>query len=293
MAQIQAQAQAQGVYPCAIPSLQTIHPQLAPLAMQFPEISVSEAQGANLRPAAVNDARLVAKVVEAAHQHNPAVVSLDTVNDAYTRRAVIEGIHGADTFMGGLQNAIVLAITPAVNAAVQAALQPANIVGNVANVIAHPAVNNALNGAVTAAVNNTVPNAVNNAVNLVLGPHINTLTLLAAEFHSYLARVHNRLAERSDPSFQIQGIKKTVAGSGLPLAMGVMPQNQAVAAPPATQNQLNTVCQLLMAATPQTIFGLSHADILVLIEFYNESMGIVAGDGIGDRRVKVYNWIRN
>ncbi|KAJ7087305.1 hypothetical protein B0H15DRAFT_307294 [Mycena belliarum] len=109
-------------YPCAIPSLATIHPPLAQSGLQFPEIASAEAQGANLRPAAVNEARLAVDVVEAVHQQNPAIITLNAVNDAHThtRRTTIENIHGMDhlrdlrvhyvrAYLGGY---LVLVITP-------------------------------------------------------------------------------------------------------------------------------------------------------------------------------------
>ncbi|KAJ6467673.1 hypothetical protein C8R47DRAFT_812113 [Mycena vitilis] len=72
------------VYPCVIPSLGAIHPPLAQFALQFPEIVRAEAQGANLRPSAVDEARRVIDVVEAAHQQNPAVVTVNVVAAAGT-----------------------------------------------------------------------------------------------------------------------------------------------------------------------------------------------------------------
>ncbi|KAJ7087304.1 hypothetical protein B0H15DRAFT_307263 [Mycena belliarum] len=211
-----------------------------------------------------------------------------------------------DTFMGGLQNALVIALTPAinnaiagipgaVNAAVNAAIPGAvNVAVNAAVAGIPGAAYVAVNAAVApgGAINAAIPPAVTAAVDLALGPHIATLSLLSAELHSLLARNHNQQADQLDVAFQIRGIRKTVAGSGLATAMAVRPQIQGVALPPGTNNNIDTVCHLLMAATPTTIFSLNHMDILVLIEFYNEPMSIVAADGIEQRRFKVYAWLR-
>jgi hypothetical protein len=58
---------AMATYPFAIPSLLAQHPALAPLAVALPELNNSEAAGAPLRPAAVDEARLITTVLQAAH----------------------------------------------------------------------------------------------------------------------------------------------------------------------------------------------------------------------------------
>ncbi|KAJ7352447.1 hypothetical protein DFH08DRAFT_87708 [Mycena albidolilacea] len=299
-------------YPCQIPSLLAIHPNLAPLAAVSPEITQTEANSALLRPAAVAEARIVVDVLrssrgvyvgsyvpaffDAVSEHNPnAPVTLAALNDAHTRKTVLESIHGADTFMGGLQNALAIAIAPvvnnaiagipaAINAAVNAAVGPAvnAALGPAANVALVPAVNAAL----PAAVNAAIPAALNAA----LAPTTTALELLTAQVHSFMARSHNRDADHNNIPFQ--GIRKTVGGSGLALAAGLVPAAGGVALPQASNNNINAVCPLIVAPTGAVILNFTHFHILTLIEFYNEHMSIVPTDSVAERRAKVLFWMR-
>ncbi|KAJ7098397.1 hypothetical protein C8R44DRAFT_889015 [Mycena epipterygia] len=272
------------------------------------------------------------------------MATLPALDDAHTRPRVIESLRkpklidlvvllasafpdGGDTFMGGLQNALALALGPAiniaiggipaavnaavpgaVNAAINAAVPPlftANTeslgaVSAAINAAVPEAVNAAINaavpGAVSAAINAAVPEAVNaavnaaipGAVNAALGPVQAALDLLTSQVHCSMARAHNKEAELRGAPFQ--GIHKSVPGSGQTLALGLAPVG--VPPPPPTINAINAVSPLIAAVTRAQVLNFTHVQILALVEFYNEQMSILPTDNISERRVKVYDWMR-
>ncbi|KAJ7039753.1 hypothetical protein C8F04DRAFT_1084704 [Mycena alexandri] len=87
-----------------------------------------------------------------------------------------------------------------------------------------------------------------------------------------------------------RGLPKTVAGSGIALATAMAVGG--VHVPPATNSAVNTVCPLLLGVTAATISAFSHAQILVLVEFYNENFGVVPGDTVSQRQAKIFQWVR-
>ncbi|KAJ7028848.1 hypothetical protein C8F04DRAFT_1398717 [Mycena alexandri] len=294
-------------YPCQIPSLLSVHPTLAPLAAAVPEIGISEPNGSPLRPAAVSDARLVVDILQAARVRDPDhPVTLTALDDAHTRKTVLETLHGANTFMGGLQNALFLAVNPvlqnaingipaAVNGAVNGILPGA--VNNAVNNALPGAVNNAVNNALPAALNLALPPPVNPAVNAAainaavvaaMGPYTATLADLSATLSCLMARLHNKGAENRNHPFQ--GIPKTIAGSGAALAAALVPAG--VPAPQGTNNIIGSVCGILAAPTLSDLLALTHGQILTLVEFYNDRMGIVVADTISHCRAKVLQWMR-
>ncbi|KAJ7017075.1 hypothetical protein C8F04DRAFT_1277601 [Mycena alexandri] len=123
------------------------------------------------------------------------------------------------------------------------------------------------------------------ALNAVIAPQITILTATIARNH---ALQFNALAENYGHPFR--GIPKTVPGSGNVLATTVAPGG--VPLPPATNSVVNTVCPLLLGSTTATISAFTHAQILVLIEYYNEAFGVVPGDSTAQRRTKILNWVR-
>ncbi|KAJ7678507.1 hypothetical protein B0H17DRAFT_106099 [Mycena rosella] len=159
----------------------------------------------------------------------------------------------------GCQNALVLAVGRAVN----------NAMGGIPAAV-NAAVAATVPAAVNAAVAGAIPAAVNAAVAAAMVPHTAAIDLLTAEVHNFRVRLHNREADRLHEAFQ--GIRKTVIGSGLVLATWRVPAGMAL--PLLTTHTINSVPALLLAATRAEIFALTHAQILSLIEFYNEDMGI-------------------
>ncbi|KAJ7223090.1 hypothetical protein GGX14DRAFT_557661 [Mycena pura] len=113
-------------YPFAIPSLLVLRPALAPLTASLPELNNSEVAGAPLRPAAVDEARLITESfslrsvltvfpmvlnLDTVPERNPgAPVTLATLNDAYTCQRTIEVLHGIEPHLGGLANAFCVAL---------------------------------------------------------------------------------------------------------------------------------------------------------------------------------------
>ncbi|KAJ7223104.1 hypothetical protein GGX14DRAFT_426852 [Mycena pura] len=216
-------------YPVAIPSLLVLHPVLAPLTASLPELSNSEVAGAPLRPAAVDEARLITESLRSAHERNPgAPVTLAILNDAHTRQRTIEVLHGVDTHLGGVANVLDRALAPFID-----------------SVYATVARGNAL-----------------------------TFNVMAEGlgYDGY------------------RGIPKTVAGSGLALANTIAVGQ--VPPPLPTNSAVNTVCPLLVGANAATINSFTHAQILALVEFYNENFGIIPADTIAERQSKVLRWLK-
>ncbi|KAJ6502216.1 hypothetical protein C8R45DRAFT_1070731 [Mycena sanguinolenta] len=213
---------------------------------------------------------------------------------------------GDDMFTGGLQNSLTTEITPAltnaltgpaltntVNNAVAAAFTNAGVITALSNAIAtainQPGPTMAIHGA-NRCQNRCHNRRENRRESSTLTATNGALTPLTAELHSLLARTHNRNAERHTTTFNIHPVRKTVAGSGRALAIPLTPPT--LQPPAATDNALNSICRLLMAATPTTIFTFTNADILTLIEFYHETFNIVVADSLEERQLKVYSWLR-
>ncbi|KAJ7840743.1 hypothetical protein B0H13DRAFT_2100278 [Mycena leptocephala] len=79
--------------------------------------------------------------------------------------------------------------------------------------------------------------------------------------------------------------KKQVAGDGLALATALAPVNVNVPPP-----QANATVGAVFHATIDT-HGMNHANILGLIQFYNEDFGIAAEDTVSTRSQKITNWL--
>ncbi|KAJ7493285.1 hypothetical protein B0H11DRAFT_2005723 [Mycena galericulata] len=204
--------------------------------------------------------------------------------------------------MEDLSNALALAIVPGLNEAINAAVVAA--VNAAIPEAVTSAINAAIPEAVTAAIDASIPPAITSALNATIPGALNTAIPAAvnaaiSEAITSAAKNYNRNAERKDTvGFTLRGIPKTVPGSGSAHASALLPPGLRFGIPiPQPQPQptatpIDAVCPLIAGATRAQIFALTHLQILVLVEFYNETMGIVPEDGIAERRGKVFEWMR-
>ncbi|KAF8204347.1 hypothetical protein K438DRAFT_1964696 [Mycena galopus ATCC 62051] len=82
--------------------------------------------------------------------------------------------------------------------------------------------------------------------------------------------------------------KKQVSGDGLVLATALAPANPEVDVPEGPQD--GAKIGAVFSPTINTL-GMDYALILGLIRFYNEDLGIVAGDTLPMRSQKVVWWL--
>ncbi|EDR01655.1 uncharacterized protein LACBIDRAFT_333060 [Laccaria bicolor S238N-H82] len=112
-----------------------------------------------------------------------------------------------------------------------------------------------------------------------------------AETANALLRLRNLFI---DPMV-LSPVQKTVAGSGIQLARALAPDHASCNAINQFATNHPEFAGANIGSTPPlfdpNIDSYQHLEFLKLILFYNEDIGIVAGNGVSDRRKAMRNWL--
>ncbi|KAJ7936181.1 hypothetical protein B0H13DRAFT_1853559 [Mycena leptocephala] len=237
-------------YPSNIPSMAAVHLNLAPMVATFPELGTVEIQEQLLRPSALTEAHRTIDLAEATHV-NPGLVPRDVVDDAHTRKTVLETIRESS---------------------------PKSFhIGTFHSKQMGPWGSHLDERAGTRRCSTLTTTG-------------GLASAITAKVGALMARNHNEIVDRTnDMNATLQGIPKMVAGSGSALATART--SPGTPAPVGTNTDVNSISPLLVDMTGGAVHQLNHGQILQLIEFYNDSFGIVVGDNIANRRLKVMNWL--